>query len=134
MASADVDPRIDLWRRLLNNNKKSWVLFEHGTCLILMKPESDLDKQAREIMSTDGPVRAGSAMGDFSIQKLVEPFTGYIVTGHHPDMINYISSEDDRLNGQGITEQNTFIVGILGRTDRDEDSKSLNIVHIEDNT
>ncbi|QKX54280.1 uncharacterized protein TRUGW13939_01365 [Talaromyces rugulosus] len=129
MPSADVDPRIHLWRNLLGNNKKTWVLFEHGTCLILMQPESDLGKQAREIMSTDGPVRVGSAMGDFSARQPIDPFTGWIVTGHHPDMVNYIAPEDDRLNG----EESGFIVGMLGRTNRDEDSKSLNIVHIEDN-
>ncbi|CRG91070.1 hypothetical protein PISL3812_08118 [Talaromyces islandicus] len=129
MTANEVDPRIDLWRRLLDNNTKSWVLFEHGTCLVLMQPESDLGKQAREIMSTDGPVRVGTATADFSTQALDAPFTGWIVVGHHPDMINYIAREDGRLNGQ----ENSFLVGMLGRTDRDEDSQSLKIVHIEDN-
>jgi hypothetical protein len=129
MAGDEIDPRIDLWRRLLDNNTKSWVLFEHGTCLVLMEPESDLGKQAREFLSTDGPIRAGTAMGDFAIQDLDAPFTGWIVTGHHPDMINYIAPEDSRLNGQ----ESSFLVGMLGRSDRDEDSQSLKIVHIEDN-
>ncbi|KAH8692154.1 hypothetical protein BGW36DRAFT_464706 [Talaromyces proteolyticus] len=133
MAGSAVDPRVTLWRKLLNNNEKSWVLFEHGTCLVLMQPESDLTKQAREIMSTDGPVRVGSQMGDFSIQKLDEPFNGWIVAGHHPDMINYIAAEDDRLSDQAATDQSSFMVGILGRNDRDQDSQSLNIIHIEDN-
>ncbi|KKK17758.1 hypothetical protein ARAM_001342 [Aspergillus rambellii] len=126
---AVVNPRVPIWRSILQNDTKSWVLFEHGTCVILMEPESDLAAQASEILSTWGPVCAGTPAGDFNVIDLAEPCTGWVVTGHHPDVLNYVSPQD-------VTESSTLSdmqIGLLGRGYRDEDANSLNVVHVEDN-
>lgn len=123
----EIDPQVTLWRSIIRGDQKSWVLFEHGTCMILMQPEADLAAQARQIMSTWGPVHAGSSAGDFNVTTLPDPPGGWIVTGHHPDMLNYVSPAD-------FTDPNPshLIVGLSGRANRDEDAHSLKIVHIED--
>ena len=42
---------IDVWKKSINGNEKSWVRFENGTCVILREPEKDLAKQAKDILS-----------------------------------------------------------------------------------
>lgn len=121
------DPRIDLWRSLINGNKP-WVLFEHGTCLIISEPEADLVAQARQIMAASGPVHAGSSFGDFTVYPLNEPFEGWLVGGHHPGMYNYVSPQDSRV-GTGSAD---ILVGIYGREDRDADAHSVKVIDVED--
>ncbi|CAM5725385.1 hypothetical protein SGLAM104S_05595 [Streptomyces glaucescens] len=47
--------------------RKSWVLFEHGTCVVVTAPEGDLAERATEILREFGPVHAGSSAGDFGV-------------------------------------------------------------------
>ncbi|KAL2869761.1 uncharacterized protein BJX67DRAFT_346931 [Aspergillus lucknowensis] len=123
------DPRIPAWREILSDDTKSWVLFEHGTCVIFVEPDKiDLAAQAREILSKWGPVYPGSSAGDFNIIELEGPPGGWVVTGHHPDVLNYVSPGD-------VEKPDTpdFVVGMMGRSNRDEDGKELKVVHVEDN-
>ena len=124
-----VHPHVPIWRAILDNDQKSWVLFEHGTCVIFTEPTSstDLVADACKILSTWGPVMAGTPAADFNVIDLDDPLTGWVVTGHHPDVLNYVS--------QDSTESGTpdVIVGLLGRGNRDQDAHSLKVIHIEDN-
>lgn len=122
-----IEHRINLWRTIIRGDQKSWVLFEHGTCLILMQPEADLVAQAQQIMSTWGTVIAGSAAADFNVLSLPDPPWGWIVAGHHPDMLNYVSPVD-------FIDSNPshLKIGLSGRENRDLDAHSLKVVHIED--
>ena len=57
---------IDLWRRIIIDAGKSWVLFESGTCVILVEPEAGLAAQALALLkegvrSTPGARRGTSA-------------------------------------------------------------------------
>lgn len=117
---------VDLWRSIIRGDKKSWVMFEHGTCLILMQPEEDLAEQARSIMAKWGPVAAGTPSADFNTLKLIDQ-PGWVVSGHHPDMLNYVSPAE-------VSDENapSYVIGLIGRDHRDEDAHSLRIVHIED--
>jgi hypothetical protein len=49
------------------------------------------------------------------------------VTGHHPDMLNYVSTRDytDPIPSE-------MGIGLIGRDMRDWDAHTLNVVHIED--
>jgi hypothetical protein len=60
--------QIEHWRRIIQGPTKSWVMFAHGTCVILMKPESELRQQAIDLLRNYGPVRGGSPAGDFRVQ------------------------------------------------------------------
>jgi hypothetical protein len=61
---------IDVWRRIIIDTGKSWVLFENGTCVILVEPEADLVTQSVDLLKEWGPVHAGSPAGDFGIINL----------------------------------------------------------------
>ncbi|KAJ6184776.1 hypothetical protein N7519_006077 [Penicillium mononematosum] len=119
----------DTWRSILiGGSKKSWVLFEHGTCVILMNPTSDdLATQATDILKEWGPVRAGSSAGDFNVINLEGDPDGYVVTGHHNDVLNYVPAEAVE---EGAPD---MVAGLIGRGNRDVDASELKVVHIEDN-
>ena len=117
---------VEIWRQVIISDDKSWVLFENGTCVILPEPEEDLAAQAIEIMEEYGPVHVGTGSADMGVTKLSN-YPGWVVTGHHPDMLNYVSPEEVESD-----DTEDFVIGILGRSKREADSKSLNIIHIED--
>ena len=123
----EIGSMVNLWRSLIVGDQKSWVMFENGTCLILMQPEANLAAQARQIMSTWGPVSMGTSAEDFEVVALPRPLGGWIVTCHHPDMLNYVSTRDytDPIPSE-------IGIGLIGRRTRDCDAHTLNVVHIED--
>ncbi len=122
-----VHPHVPIWRAILDDDQKSWVLFEHGTCVIFVEPRTDLAAQASKILSTWGPVIVGTPSADFNVIDLDNPLTGWVVTGHHPDVLNYVSPQDFK-----ESEPPNFLVGILGRGNREQDAHSLKVIHIED--
>ena len=38
---------IDVWRRIIADPEKSWVLFDNGTCVILVEPVEDSPPRPR---------------------------------------------------------------------------------------
>lgn len=121
---------IATWRAVTEEHE-SWVMFEHGTCLILREPREDLQAQAREIMTKWGPVVPGTPAGDFTVHKL-KNYPGWLVFYHHPDMANYVGPdelEEEEANDPIGLE---LVIGCIGRNKRHEDAISLNIVHVED--
>jgi len=119
------DSSVDSWRKIIIGDDKSWVLFEHGTCVILMHPVEDLGRQAIELMKAWGPVHAGSPAGDFSIVKLSQ-YPGSAVICHHPDILNYVSPGEVDPGASDVT------IGLLGRAKRQQDAEGLVITHVED--
>ncbi|GII45661.1 hypothetical protein Psi02_20850 [Planotetraspora silvatica] len=114
---------IETWRRLLDP-AKSWVLFTHGTCVILMEPAGDLAQQATTILREYGPVHVGSPAGDFDVITL-DDVPGWAVTGHHPDVLTYVAPDE-------LEEHGHLHVGLLGRDKRDRDGREPAVVHVED--
>jgi len=115
---------VDVWRRLLADPGKSWVLFEHGTCVVLTAPEGDLAEQATGILRSFGPVHVGSPAADFGVIHL-EDGAGWVVTGHHQDVLTYVGSDEP----QG---RDDLFVGMCGRAKRHRDGTELRAVHVED--
>ena len=72
-----------------------------------------------------GPVHAGSPAGDFATINL-ENGSGWVVTCHHDDILTYVDSDDV---DEGASE---LVVGLLGRSKRDQDAETLRVIHIED--
>lgn len=120
------DQLVNVWRSIILGDDKSWVLFENGTCVILMEPEDDLSAQAVNLMREWGLVHAGSSAGDFSIIALNDE-PGWVVTSHHNDILTYVSPDES------AEDTSDLAVGMLGRSKRNQDSESLKIVHVEDN-
>ena len=124
MTAVDTEILVDVWQRLLADPRKSWVLFEHGTCVVLPAPEGELAEQATELLKKFGPVHAGSSAGDFGLIDL-EDVEGWVVTGHHNDVLTYVGPDEPG-------DQSEIAVGLLGRAKRHRDGTELHIVHIED--
>ncbi|MCU0495976.1 MAG: hypothetical protein MUF87_01340 [Anaerolineae bacterium] len=116
---------VDVWQQVILGTGKSWVVFEHGTCVILMQPEADLIAQAKAILTEYGPVLVGSPAGDFSVIRLPN-FPGWVVTGHHPDILNYVAPEDVN------TDATDSMIGLLGRDRRDQDAHSQQVIAVHD--
>ncbi|KAL2802747.1 hypothetical protein BJX63DRAFT_99248, partial [Aspergillus granulosus] len=119
----------DTWRSILTGgNTKSWVLFEHGTCVILMTPTAeDLAIQAIDILKEWGPVHVGTPAGDFNVIDLEGEPGGYVVTGHHNDVLNYVPPDAVEKGAPDM------VAGLIGRGNRDADAKELKVIHVEDN-
>jgi hypothetical protein len=124
MLAMNTEILVDVWKRLLTDPRKSWVLFEHGTCVVLTAPDGDLAEQATKILGEFGPVHAGSPAGDFGVIN-VKDADGWVVTSHHQDVLTYVGTDEP-------SGQEDFAVGLCGRSKRHQDGTELRIVHVED--
>jgi hypothetical protein len=115
---------VGLWRQIIIDPDRSWVLFGNDSCVLLTEPGGDLAKSAVELLSVFGPVEIGSPSADFGVMN-VEPLPGWVVTGCHPDVFTYVSPDE-------VTELTEEAVGVHGRSKRDLDGRILEIVHVED--
>ncbi|MFF5718795.1 hypothetical protein [Streptomyces buecherae] len=124
MAGVNTEILVDAWQRLLADPHTSWVLFEHGTCVVLTAPDGDLAEQATDLLRRFGPVRPGSSAGDFGT---IEPdaVEGWIVTGHHNDVLTYVGPAEAQ-------DQSQVAIGLLGRAKRHRDGTELRVVHVAD--
>ncbi|MFE1437413.1 hypothetical protein [Streptomyces sp. NPDC058739] len=120
----NIEKLIDVWQRLLTDPRKSWVLFEHGTCVVLTAPDGDLAVQATGILKKFGPAHAGSSAGDFGVIDVTDA-DGWVVTGHHQDVLTYVAQEEP-------SGQDNLAVGLYGRSKRHQDGTELRVVHVED--
>lgn len=117
------EPLVEIWRRIVGPGKV-WGVFEHGTCVVFSDRSVDVLQSAVSVLREWGPVRLGSSAGDFSVVDL-EHEPGWIVTSHHPGVLNYVSVAERE---QGAAELG---VGLVGRALRDRDAAELNIVYVE---
>ncbi|WP_329493176.1 hypothetical protein [Kitasatospora herbaricolor] len=115
---------VDIWQRLLADPHKSWVLYEHGTCVVLTDPAEDLAGQATEILGAFGPARPGSPSGDFGVIN-VRDADGWVVTGDHRDILTYVAPED-------LDDRADLTIGLRGRAKRHLDGSELHVIHVED--
>jgi hypothetical protein len=123
MSTVDNQTLVDAWRRLLTGSGKSWVLFAHGTCVVLEHPTGDVAEQAVGILGEFGPMHVATAAGDFRVLELNQG-EGWLVTSHHPDVITFVPRDDPE-------DPSHLAVGLLGRSRRDLDGTELSVVHVE---
>ena len=125
---ASPDQFIEAWKRTFGNYEKSWVLFRHGTCVILADAGADADLKdlAIVLMQEYGPVYPASPAGDFGTLSSPD-YAGWAVSGHHKDILTYVApSEVPRGHDTDLE------IGIYGRMKRDSDAKGLEVIYIED--
>jgi hypothetical protein len=125
MTAMSTDILVATWRQLLISPDVSWVVFEHGTCVVLTAPDDDLELQATELLREFGPVHPGSPSGDFRSTTL-QNAEGWVVGGHHPDILNYVAP------GEVPEPVESVAVGLCGRSKRHRDGTELRVVHVED--
>src|SRR4051794_7789253 len=117
---------IDVWRRIVIDARKSWVLFENGTCVIFAEPGDDLAGQAAALVREWGPVHAGTPAGGFNVIELPDGLGG-VVTGHHDDILTFVGPDE-----VSPDDVNDLVVGLLGRSKRHRDAEGLVVIHVED--
>jgi hypothetical protein len=120
------DSLVDTWRRIIVGEGKAWVLFEHGTCVILTSPAPDLAAQATALLKEWGPVVVGTPAGDFNVIKLDDD-PGWVVTSHHPDILMYVGP-DEFPEGEVPDD---MVIGLIGRAKRHQDAEELQVLHVE---
>ena len=118
-------PLVEVWRKILGSEQLTWVLFTHGTVVILTAPEADPGPQAVELLKEWGPVVVGTPAGDFDVVRRSE-VSGWVVTSHHKDILTYVSP--DEVAGSPPSE---VFIGLTGRLKRDQDAHELRILHLE---
>ena len=116
---------INIYKKIITDQSASWVLFRHGTCVMLLEPQKDLKEQCVKILREHGSVIPGTPSGDFEVTKIPE-INGWIVTGDYPGIMMYISYKE------GGNNKKDFEIGMIGRNKREHDAKELEVVHVED--
>lgn len=116
---------ISVFQKVVTDPSMSWVLFKNGTCVMPLNSEVDVRTQAMKILEEHGSVVAGTPSGDFEVTKISE-IGGWIVTGAFPGIMMYVSDEE------AGREKSDFKIGMIGRTKKEQDATSLEVVHIED--
>ncbi len=116
---------LSVYKKIIIDSSMNWVLFKNGTCVMLLKPEKDIQAQAIKILKEHGSVVAGTPSGDFEVTKIPE-INGWVVTGNYPGIMMYVSQEE------AGKKNSDFEIGIAGRTKRQKDTKELIVIHVED--
>lgn len=124
MSTVSADILVATWRHLLVNPAVPWVLFEHGTCVVLPAPDGDLAEQETNLLREFGRVHVGSPSGDFRTTPL-QNAEGWVVGGHHPDILNYVEPSE-------VSDPVGPTIGLIGRSKRHRDGTELTVIHIED--
>lgn len=118
----EVEDVIGVFRDILSK-EGSWVLFRHGTCILVPRSEGDLQGWALNFLGEHGKVYVGSESADFGAFQL-KNYPAWIVTYHYPEMMNYVSLLE-ALPG-------VLPMGMAGRRKRELDAAELQIIHVED--
>lgn len=113
---------INVYKKVITDKSVSWVLFRHGTCVMLMEPKDDLQAQAKKILKEHGLAIAGTPSGDFEVIKIPE-IEGWIITGDYPGIMDYVSLREGE-------KKSDFEIGMLGREKREADAKELKIINV----
>lgn len=116
---------INIYKKIIIDPLKSWILFKNGTCVMLLDSQKDIRAQAIRILKEHGLVVAGTPLGDFEVTKIPE-INGWVVTGDYPGIMMYVSAEE------AGKKNSDFEIGMIGRAKREYDAKELEIIHIED--
>ena len=115
---SDVNKLVEIYRKIIDPKISNWVVFEHGTCVILYHPQGDLKIQAIEILQKYGLVTPGTSSADFTVIKVDED---WVVAGDRPGILNYVSKEEGDY-------KEDYEIGLIGRDKKEQDLKELKII------
>ncbi|MHA2424898.1 MAG: hypothetical protein ACXAEF_08930 [Candidatus Thorarchaeota archaeon] len=115
-----------IWRSILPEEVRKWVIFKYGTTVLCLDDEKDPTDHALEVMKEHGPVVAGTPLGDFNVG-LAHDNPGWVVVYSHNDIGNYVSPEE-----LDSDEPHTVEIGMTGRAKRQADFESLEIIHVQE--
>lgn len=109
-----------IYRKVIVPELSDWVIFEHGTCVIIYNHLGDLKTEATRVLQKYGSITPGTESADFTVLKVD---SDWIVAGNQPGILNYVSEDKG-------TGKEDYEIGLIGRNQREEDSKELQIVYV----
>jgi hypothetical protein len=125
---------------------RSWVLYKHGTIVVIEEAEDDVAETATRLLKEEGPVLAGTPLGDFGVHP-VSQSPGWAVTSHHRQLLTYVAPEEKaEMEAVGLTrtsrwrrkrtskgvEPSELAIGLFGREKRERDASDPQVIHVED--
>lgn len=116
---------IEIYKKLLKGDFQGWVLFSHGTCVVIPHINKTIENDAIEVLQKYGKIIPGTPSGDFNVVPLKDNL-GWVITGDHPDILNHVSSDEAR------EDRSDPGIGLIGRNKRGLDAKELKIIHTEE--
>ncbi len=111
---------VNIYKKVIEPKLKDWVVFEHGTCVIIYHTPKDLETEAKEILQKYGQIHPGTSTADFTVTKVD---SGWIVTGDQPGILNYVSEDEGK-------DMEDYEIGLIGRDQKELDSQELKIIWI----
>lgn len=121
---------IKIWHTQVKDDSWSFVIFEHGTCVVFKDAKGDIETQAKEVLKKWGTVVPGTDLGDFSVHD-IENEPVWLVTYTHPDITNFVTLNEIAKETDEDSIGNTVVIGMTGRNKREEDAKTLKIIYKE---
>lgn len=121
--AAKMTDYITSWQELICE-PYPWVVFENGTCVILVKPGENQAEEAIAILKSLNR-NSGEEFGDFGVQEL-DMEKGWIVTSPHPDIVSLVTFDE-------VPEESrndTLAIGFHGKAKRKLDYQSCKIIHV----
>lgn len=107
-------------------DRKNWVVFKHGTIVVCSDSEKDATEYALQVLEEWGPVVPGTPLGDFQVGEAGDDIPGWVVHYPNPDILSYVSPDDVE---EG--ESHYAVIGMIGRSKREADAETPEIIHVE---
>jgi hypothetical protein len=116
---------VQTWQRLLQFDRRPWVAFENGTCVVLTDPADNIEERAQAILGAYRSTAADAAAPEMGV---VTPYEtpGWVVRGHDPNVLTYVSFEE-----AGGPDMKKEEVDRVGRAKLEKDAQTLKIIHVE---
>ncbi len=109
---------VHVFRRIISFDC-TWVLFAHGSCVVVPASGAEPRRAARKILreSTDA----------FSVGSVIALtlLPGWVVTAPHPDVLTYVSPDDI---GPAVSD---VTIAYYGSAALGADARELRILHVE---
>ncbi len=108
----------------LMDPSRLWVLFEHGTVVVLPSVEDveRAERLARIELAWDRALAPGTAAGDPAVESY--PPHGWVVASRDPDVFTFVPSG---AVGRGATD---VMIGALGRAAHEADVHGGRVLHV----
>jgi len=115
---------IKAWQELMVE-PYPWVLFENGTCVILVESCEDPVQHAIKLLKALY-ANDGIEFGDYGVQML-DLNKGWIVTSTHPDIVTLVTCDE-------VPEEyrdDTLSIGSHAKKKRSMDAGSCKVIHMQ---
>lgn len=123
-----LDQLIDRWRVINTAERQPWVLFEHGTCVTLPRPDGDLIAQAQRLLG-ERPVRSDAPADRCAARPHDD--RGWLITGARGDVRTYLD-RTVAAAANGSDSASAAAAELWGRNQLNLDAREGGVIHVHD--